>query len=344
MDNTLYWFVYWTLAVLAISLTLNLTLFFRFARISKRNRFRRAAQNLMLVVLAIVFTLLALELFFKLFFAQTDGFNYTLASKNWFERHWHTNSLGYRDIEWTPEKVAGHTKIMVLGDSFVAGYGIEKEEDRFSNLLGQQLGDSYAVMNVGELGASTKTEIENALSYPYPPDVIILSFYVNDIQDTAKSMGYNRPAAQNEGPFPVDYSYALNFFYWRVYRLGAQEWSDQYWNWLSGLYDNPDIWEIYQQELLQIADFINQNDGRLVVVVFPNLADVEGSRRITSGVTQLYRDHNVPVLDVTDLVAGMAPADLIASPVDSHPNEWVHSLVAEKLYPLVIENQSSSEE
>lgn len=344
MDNTLYWFVFWTLVVLVVSLTLNITGLLRFVWTNRGNPFRRVVQNLTLVVFTIMFTLLVLELFFKLFFAQTDGFNYTLASKNWFDRYWRKNSLGYRDMEWTPEKVAGHTKIMVLGDSFVAGYGIEQEADRFSNLLGQQLGDSYAVMNVGQLGASTKEEIQNALNYPYSPDIVILAFFVNDITDTAKAMGFKQPASQTHGPFPVDYSYALNFFYWRLYRLGPQEWSDQYWNWVLGLYANPDIWQIYQQELLQIADFVEQQQGRLIVVVFPNLTAVEESRPITSAVAKLYAEHGVSVLDVTNLVAGKAPADLIASPVDSHPNEWVHHLVAEKLYPLVIDNQHSTKE
>lgn len=343
MDDTLYWFVFWILVVLAISLTFNVAWLLRYVWTNNSSLFRRVVQNLTLAVFAVIFTLLALELFFKLFYAQTDGFDYTLASKNWFERYWRTNSLGYRDIEWTPEQVAGRTKIMVLGDSFVAGHGVEREEDRFSNLLGQQLGDSYAVMNVGQTGASTKEEIQNALSYPYPPDIVIFAFYVNDIEDTAKAMGYKRPAGQTQGPFPVDYSYAMNFIYWRLYRLGPQEWSDQYWNWLLSLYANPDIWQIYQQELLQIAEFMDQHHGRLIVVVFPNLAAVEESRPITSAVTQLYTEHHVPVLDVTDLVADMAPADLIASPVDSHPNEWVHRLVAEKLYPLVIDNQPVSE-
>lgn len=340
MDETLYWFVFWALIGLGVSLAINAIWFFRFAWTNRFNNFRRISQNLALVIFTLIFTLLALELYFKVFFAQTDGFNYTLASKNWFERYWHKNSLGYRDIEWTPQLVAGRTKIMVLGDSFVAGYGIENEADRFSNLLGQKLGDSYAVMNVGQLGAGTKDEIQNALEYPYSPDIIILSFYVNDILDTAKDMGYARPPAQTQGPFPVDYSYALNFFYWRVYRLGPEQWSNDYWNWLVSLYAKPDIWQVYQQELLQISDFVEQHHGRLIVVVFPNLTAVEESQPITTQVVKLFAERGVKVLDVTDLVANMKPAELIASPVDSHPNELVHRLVAEQLYPLIMDNQN----
>ena len=175
------------------------------------------------------------------------------------------------------------------------------------------------------------------LLIPTHLDLVILSFYVNDIQDTAKDMGFPRPILKTSGPFLVEYSYALNFFYWRVYRLGPQAWNNEYWNWLLSLYRNPDIWQIYRGELLQISDFVKQKDGRLIVVVFPNLLAVEESRPVTSQVVNLFTEQGVPVLNVTEMVEGMDSTELIASPVDSHPNEFVHHLVAQELYPLVLE-------
>ncbi|RME98170.1 MAG: SGNH/GDSL hydrolase family protein, partial [Chloroflexi bacterium] len=122
-------------------------------------RVRRWLENGLLALLAVFFTLMALELGFKLFFAQSDGFRYTLASKNWYARYWQENSLGYRDREWTPQDVAGKTKVMVVGDSFVAGSGIANPEDRFSNQLGRLLGDEYVVFNVSSPGWDTADEI-----------------------------------------------------------------------------------------------------------------------------------------------------------------------------------------
>ncbi|MBI1881358.1 MAG: SGNH/GDSL hydrolase family protein [Chloroflexi bacterium] len=343
MRDQVYWLVFFILTFLIISLVLNIILLFRFIWKNESSKSRRLAQNISLSVFTFLVVLMLVEFFFKVFFAQSDEFNYTLASKNWIDRYWRENSLGYRDREWTPELLKGRTKIMVLGDSFVAGIGIENEADRFSDLLGQRLDENYAVMNVGSNGANTKDEIQNALAYPYTPDVIILSFYINDIQSTAKDMGFKQPTLQTTGPFLVNYSYALNFFYWRIYRLGPQEWNNQYWDWLLSLYHNPDIWRVYQGELLQIADFIKQRKGRLIVVVFPHLLAVEESQPITSRVVKLYTDRGVPVVNVTEMVAGMNPTELIASPVDAHPNEFVHHLVAEKLYQLVLDSQRISD-
>ena len=84
-----------------------------------------------------------------------------------FERYWQPiNSLGYRDYEWTPEKVGNRKRIVVVGDSFVAGGGVEKIEDRFSNQLGEKLGDDYVVMTVARNGWNTRQEIEGVLAYP----------------------------------------------------------------------------------------------------------------------------------------------------------------------------------
>lgn len=343
-EEVIYWFVFSVIVFLIISLALNVTFLFRFIWRDKGSQSRRITQNISLSLFSFLVILILLELFFRVFFAQSDGFGYTLADKNWAKRYWSTNSLGYRDREWTPELLEGRTKIMVLGDSFSAGYGINNREDIFPDLLGQMLGENYAVMNVSSPGANTKTEIEMAIGYPYVPDIIILAFYINDIQDTAKDMGFGRPAVRPKVPSLleplVEESYAFNFFYWRIYRVGGpREWMDNYWQWLLTLYDNPDIWGIYQSELLQIHHYIRERNGQLIVVVFPNLLAVEESRPITSQVVNLYAEQGVPVLDVTELVAGMDSRELIVNPVDSHPNEFVHHLVAKELHQIVLDNQ-----
>jgi hypothetical protein len=43
----------------------------------------------------------------------------------------------------------------------------------------------------------------------------------------------------------------------------------------------------------------------------------------------------VPVVDVSALVVGHEPQDLIVNGVDWHPNEFTHRLVAEELYRVI---------
>ncbi|MEM7344610.1 MAG: SGNH/GDSL hydrolase family protein [Chloroflexota bacterium] len=297
-------------------------------------------ENIALSLFVFFLTFMLVEGLFKIFFAQSDGFRYTLASQSWYNRHWEENSLGHRDIEWTPELLANKTKVMVVGDSFVAGSGIRNPEDRFSNQLGQLLGDGYAVLNVASPGWDTVDEVEAIIEYPHRPDILILSYYINDIEGAAYKSGAQRPQIRQDPPvwlLPlVRNSHAINFAYWRLIRLGPQEWADVYWNdWLKRISTDPDIRWRHQQELLTIVEGAAAEQIPFFVVVFPNLTAVEESRFITQPVIDLFEERQIPVLDVSILLAGRDPAETTVNAIDSHPNEMINLEVAEKLYQMI---------
>jgi hypothetical protein len=332
----LYWLMY--SAVLMVGGGLFITPFFWLR--GGRTKKTQVLENICLSLLVFFLTFMLVELYFRLFFAQSDGFRYTLASHNWYQRYWQENSLGYRDVEWTPDKLADKTKVMVVGDSFAAGAGIANPQDRFSNQLGRLLGDDYVVLNVASIGWDTVDEVEAILNYPYRPDILVLSYYINDIEGTAYQSGAQRPPIRIDPPawlLPlVQNSYAFNFLYWRVVRLGPQEWADVYWNdWLKKISTDPDIAWQHQQELLKIIDGAAAEQIPLFVVVFPNLAAVAESESLTQPVIDLFQTHHIPVLDVGQLLAGRDPATTMVNMIDSHPNEAVHREVAEHLYQMI---------
>jgi hypothetical protein len=334
-----YWIGYFS--VLIAGLLLFISPFWLFRRGGRRpGRVQALVENSSLALLMLFLTLLLLELYFKFFFAQSDGFGYTLAAQNWYAKYWQENSLGYRDEEWTPEKLAGKTKVMVVGDSFVAGSGIANPGDRFANQLGRLLGDAYVVLNVASPGWDTIDEVEAILDYPYKPDILVLSYYINDIEGVAYSSGAQRPPLRQDPPAwlapLVQNSYAVNFLYWRLVRVGPQEWANVYWNeWLKKISHDPEIRWRHQQELLTIIQSAASEQIPLVVVVFPNLAAMEESRLLTQPVIDLFQEHQVPVLDVGQLLAGRNPAEITVNGMDAHPNEAVNAEVAEQLYRLI---------
>lgn len=316
-------------------------------RFGKTSAWGRLVQNLALSGLTLFLVLMAAELFFKVFFAQSDGWNQTLASQNWFERYWTLNALGYRDTEWPPEAVRTKRKILILGDSFAAGQGIERIEDRFSNRLGVKLGEDYLVMNVATPGISTRDEIERVKGFPYKPEILILQYFVNDIRSAAHERGLVSDVPDLQ-PWPllrplIEHSYALNFIYWRGIRLMPRPWQADDFNWLDAAYNDPGVWWTHQQELATLYQGTVSENVKLIVVIFPSMLDVEGSRVYTGKVANFFRDRQVPVLDVTELLAGLPPDQLVVSAVDAHPNEWVHQQVAEALYPLVVDLESPAQ-
>ena len=113
-----YWLGYFTLLTSETILLIGL---FKFAMRPNRpkSKTRSLISNLSLSLLILLFTFMFIEIYFKLFFAQTDAYFFTLAAQNWRERYWQpVNSLGYRDREWSAEDVAGKLKVMVVGDSY----------------------------------------------------------------------------------------------------------------------------------------------------------------------------------------------------------------------------------
>jgi lysophospholipase L1-like esterase len=96
------------------------------------------------------------------------------------------NSRGWRDAEYSLEKPQGATRLMVVGDSVVFGYGVEME-DMFPKVLERELNSQaqghYEVISLGGAASHThaqKNMIKDNVSVN-KPDLVILAFNLNDI-------------------------------------------------------------------------------------------------------------------------------------------------------------------
>jgi len=102
------------------------------------------------------------------------------------------NNQGIRaDQDYLYPKPAGVVRILSLGDSFTIGY--EVDQDRcFSQVLERELsaaGYQAQVLNAGVSGFSNAEEcvyLEREL-IKYDPDVVVVSFYINDIADNLRT-------------------------------------------------------------------------------------------------------------------------------------------------------------
>jgi lysophospholipase L1-like esterase len=110
-----------------------------------------------------------------------------------------SNSLGFRDRE-IPPKSASRYRIVVVGDSFTWGQGIERGE-RFSNLLEQFLGLRYEVLNFGIPGDNMPEHLDVlARALAVSPDFVLLQLYINDFETRAME----RPRSYPLLPEPLD--------------------------------------------------------------------------------------------------------------------------------------------
>ncbi|MHC1791364.1 SGNH/GDSL hydrolase family protein [Solidesulfovibrio sp.] len=307
----------------------------------RQGRGRTAGMGLLVAVDAVVVILVLLEVFMAFFFIQSDGFNITMASRKWFDRSWQpVNSLGYRDVEPAPR--SGDEKIVaVVGDSFVAGHGIDRAEDRFGNVLGQHLGPGWRVVNVAKIGWDTVDEYEALAAYPVTPDVVVLAYFVNDIYRAAEKNGHPLTFAVQ---FPqgrlakylVDHFALANFVYWRLARMGnLDDASLGFWARLRGAYADPVVFAAHARELDAIVSWCRERGVRLVALVIPSLSDVAGSAAMTARVAAYFGGQGVDVLDLTPMLAGQSPGELVVNGVDSHANVRLNARMGELLWQAI---------
>jgi hypothetical protein len=120
--------------------------------------------------------------------------------------HLKFNSRGLRGREYAYSKPPGTYRILIVGDSFVEGYGV-KTEDRVSEQLEKLLNDGNTgqpveVIAMGTAGYSTDQELLalQREGLRYHPDLVILMFYQNDVfHNIVSRTGYaNKPLYASE--------------------------------------------------------------------------------------------------------------------------------------------------
>lgn len=309
--------------------------------------------------LALVFTCFVTVLIFSIFegyfryvYDESDGLGFLKVNERWHKRHVVFNNFFFRDRDFTEEKKKDVFRIGVLGDSIAQGDGIKDVNNRFSNLLEKKLQDAgfnVEVYNLGKAGYDTQTEIEVYNNIKHLNfDLVIWEYFINDIQPKDQSTG-TPIIAQNSRrakllEFISDRSFFLDFLYWRF----------------SAVYDktivalrNADVNQYNNQFILaqhkkDITDFIKslkKENKKVIVIMFPSISLLGYSNPVFTNEIMFnhFSESGVGVINLYDFLKDQNPKSLRASRFDTHPNEKVHQLAAEKLFekilPLLKENQ-----
>ncbi len=165
---------------------------------------KKRLQNIGLVTLSVFICLLILELIFRIFnpvkeyssindsdfiqpdtllsYRYTSNLNTQLVTID-YSIDIKTNSFGFRDEQWSFDTT--QTNLLVLGNSFSAGFGINNEY-RWSDLVQASLSDrskSIQIYNAAVSGFSISQAVNNGieLSKLIQPDIIIVGLYLNSL-------------------------------------------------------------------------------------------------------------------------------------------------------------------
>lgn len=311
-----------------------------------KSKLAEIKKKLLFAIWIILFTLVLIiffaEAYFRYIYDQSDGLGFLKVNRKWHERHVMLNSDFFRDENFTNEKEPQTLRIAALGDSLTFGGGIENVSDRFSNLLQTKLtknGKKAQVYNLGLSGQDTESEIKVYNKFAYLGfDVVIWQYYFNDVQPLEKSTGTsiineNSKTGRLVGKLS-NASYFFDFMYWRL-SSKYQSTFRQLQNADLNQYQNPQTFENHKNQIQSFTKLLKDQNKRVIVVLFPFIQSIGPNypaQMEHDMIKDIFIKNEVEVVDLLESLQNYSANSLLAGKFDTHPNEFVNSLVSDLLF------------
>ena len=312
---------------------------------------------LIFTILSFIYAYSFFEGYFRYRFDQSDSLGFLRVSERWISRHVVYNNYQYRDKNFTVDKEPGKIRIGVMGDSSGFGYGIKNVKNRFSDLLENKLksnGYNTEVYNFAVSGFDTEQEIkEYQRVKQFNFDILVWEYFLNDIEEENKSAGTKvLKNAQAVPPgiisFLSKYSFFFDYVYWRL-DARYEKTFIKIRNADMSQYNDPEIFKHHTDIIDSFTHSLENDNKKIVTVILPFFYFFpqypEAAVDIHKRMDKVFTDNGVfAVIDILDYVKGKNKQDLIVSPYDSHPNEYVNSIIADKLYDVIVQLISKTED
>ncbi len=296
--------------------------------------------NVFITATILVFSILSLELATRYVLDMSHANAYTFLQQEWMIQYWNPiNELGFRDHSIGEYKSDKRQKILIAGDSFTAGWGVKKIANTFAQQVAVAHADDYAVHVVAQPNFDTRAKLEALQNYPIPPDIVVISYYINDIE-FADLDARARYLGSQQADHPAILRWLENTLYLpnlvgKTF-LGPRS-EKTYVDFLSEQYADDAAWEQEQRHLLELIQWTEAQDAQLIALIWPDLGELEKSRPLTNQVASFFEDRAIPTINLSDQFAGQTSATLVASPFDFHPNAAAHQQAAEVLSQVIAE-------
>ena len=290
--------------------------------------------NMLISATVLIILGLGLEMGTRFLLDMSHRNAYTFLQQDWMLRHWQPlNELGYRDYSISDEASEDRQQVLIAGDSFTAGWGVKNVADTFVQQFAAAQVEKYAVHLVAQPNFDTVAELNALKTYPITPDLVVLAYYINDIEFVNVDA-----RSQYISTVEVERSTALRWIANSLYFpnllinsfMGPRS-EKTYVDFLNEQYNDPAVWAQQQQNLSDLIEWTGQQNAQIIALIWPDLGELDKSRASTDLVANYFESQAIPTVNLSDRFEGQASETLIASPFDFHPNENAHSQAAEEL-------------
>ncbi len=296
------------------------------------------------LILAILYSI---EFTFGAFVEFTDAFSATNISDRWFARYVepYRNSQGFRDRrEFATGVKDDVTQVYFVGDSFTIGQGIERLEDRFTEITEETIKAKttpqekpVVVYNAAEFGWEVSviegmvTAFKKSRVHPH---ILVYVYMLNDIEgyDPRTTAAIGEIQKSEPRSWLLTRTYFFNWLYFRWQQSRASRTVDYFPHLADSYREAP--WEGTKLSMLAIKETCKRDGMELRMVFFPfphNLGPDYEFKHAHLQLVDFCTVNNIPYLDLEPILTPRRFEGLMVNGFDNHPNELCHAIAAEAI-------------
>lgn len=279
--------------------------------------------------------------------SEPQGFP-TYSGRQWFRRHVSLNADGFRDVAHERAKPAGIRRLLVIGDSYAFGWGLERTADRFGEQVAARLttatGTQWEPLNASRGDSHTLHHQGFARRMlVYRPDLVALIYVFNDIDYLApvtSRVGVSEsPAGAIRRLSPMRLLFANSYAFQECYvRLRALQIARAAaGSTLASPYADSALMARHLDDVRAVVRLAESSGAAAVIVPF-DVAIASGGEAAAryERFVRAARTSSLPVVDLSPAFARRSFDGLTLNALDRHPNVLANRLAAEaSLVPLL---------
>jgi hypothetical protein len=208
---------------------------------------------------------------------------------------------------------------------------------------------NWELYNIAQPGLPTSVmlqQLDRLAELRLDLDVLLLAYNLNDLEDLDEDSRYIIGTIILDQPsnWVLSECYLPNFLYYRFAQFSRPE-VQGYFDWLTAAYEG-EAWNQQRELLDQLRAWCARRNVELRVVVWPFLHGLGPEYKFDRAhqiVDEYWRSHDVPVLDLLDVLRPHADEGLIVNRFDGHPNEQAHALAAKAIWEDLLQPRVTKE-